>query len=365
MANRKISEFTLLTSGQVSAADDYLPIVDPSEATAASRNKRITVAELAIVIYAQAVGGNLLFAPDNTYDIGASGASRPRDLFVARNIYTDDFVSITAPSIALYLTRSGGGDRGRFIPQAAGGGFTVDVVDSASTDYEPFDLFAEVITFRTRTGAGTAATALYVDSVASAVNFISVAPAAAGGAPALYVAGSSSDITLRLSAKGGNGIDFYTSGFTALQAVVVHTASADRYITLTGSNGGNPTIGTSAGNLAISTSLIGSGELRSSVSQANFAGFVSAGTSGNFQAGINGSAAVVFSSSGNLKLQVDTVGTSTGGDIQWGKPNVALGGGAAPTVGTIGGSGPAAAAQRNWLRFIESDGTASFIPVWR
>lgn len=52
-------------------------------------------------------------------------------------------------------------------------------------------------------------------------------------------------------------------------------------------------------------------------------------------------------------------------DIQWGKANVALGGGAAPTVGTIGGSGPSAAAQRNWLRFIESDGTASFIPVWR
>lgn len=53
------------------------------------------------------------------------------------------------------------------------------------------------------------------------------------------------------------------------------------------------------------------------------------------------------------------------GDIQWKKANVALGGGAAPTVGTIGGSGPAVAAQRNWLRFIESDGTASFIPVWR
>jgi hypothetical protein len=59
--------------------------------------------------------------------------------------------------------------------------------------------------------------------------------------------------------------------------------------------------------------------------------------------------------------------TPTGGapNIKWGVANVALGGGAAPTVGTIGGSGPAAAGQRNWLRFIESDGTASFIPVWR
>jgi hypothetical protein len=65
----------------------------------------------------------------------------------------------------------------------------------------------------------------------------------------------------------------------------------------------------------------------------------------------------------NSSNQVDL--SPDGQDIKWSKANVALGGGAAPTVGTIGGSGPAAAAQRNWLRFIESDGTASFIPVWR
>ena len=54
-----------------------------------------------------------------------------------------------------------------------------------------------------------------------------------------------------------------------------------------------------------------------------------------------------------------------GDDIRWGRANVALGGGAAPTLGTIGGSGPAAAAQRAWLRVIESDGVASFMPLWR
>lgn len=53
------------------------------------------------------------------------------------------------------------------------------------------------------------------------------------------------------------------------------------------------------------------------------------------------------------------------GDIQWGMANVALGGGAAPAFGTIGGAGPAAAAQRGWMRFIETDGTASFVPTWR
>jgi hypothetical protein len=63
--------------------------------------------------------------------------------------------------------------------------------------------------------------------------------------------------------------------------------------------------------------------------------------------------------SGDLVLDIAT------GEIRWNKANAALGGGAAPTFGTIGGAGPAAAAQRNWLRFKESDGTVSFIPVWR
>src|SRR5574343_949995 len=31
------------------------------------------------------LGHNLLFSPDATYDIGASGATRPRDLFCSRN----------------------------------------------------------------------------------------------------------------------------------------------------------------------------------------------------------------------------------------------------------------------------------------
>lgn len=73
---------------------------------------------------------------------------------------------------------------------------------------------------------------------------------------------------------------------------------------------------------------------------------------------------------GNIELiQLDGVDrlqlAPAGADILWGRPMVALGGGAAPTVGTIGGSGPAAAAQRGWIRIIESDGTASFIPCWR
>ena len=42
---------------------------------------------------------------------------------------------------------------------------------------------------------------------------------------------------------------------------------------------------------------------------------------------------------------------------------IALGGGAAATLGTIGGSGPTAAAQAQWLE-VDIGGVAHWIPVW-
>lgn len=53
---------------------------------------------------------------------------------------------------------------------------------------------------------------------------------------------------------------------------------------------------------------------------------------------------------------------------EYGQPGeslVALGGGAAPTLGTIGGQGPAAAAQDSWIRSYDSAGNAIWIPVWK
>lgn len=63
--------------------------------------------------------------------------------------------------------------------------------------------------------------------------------------------------------------------------------------------------------------------------------------------------------SGDLRLDPNS------GDIRWQKAMVALGGGGGATLGTVGGSGPAATAQRGWLRLLESDGTASWLPLFR
>lgn len=44
---------------------------------------------------------------------------------------------------------------------------------------------------------------------------------------------------------------------------------------------------------------------------------------------------------------------------------VPLGGGVPPTLGTIGGSGPATAGQNSWLVFTDNTGASFWVPVWR
>lgn len=72
--------------------------------------------------------------------------------------------------------------------------------------------------------------------------------------------------------------------------------------------------------------------------------------------------------SGNVVLvggSGSQINLGTGGEVQWGKALVALGGGAAPTFGTIGGSGPATAAQNTWMRVLDSTGAAFWVPAWK
>jgi len=96
-------------------------------------------------------------------------------------------------------------------------------------------------------------------NVASQVNYWYLYGNATGNSPAIQVAGSDTNVDAAFSSKGTGALRFYTNAVTNEQVRITHTASANRYITLTGSNGGNPTIGTSAGSLAISTNTAVSG----------------------------------------------------------------------------------------------------------
>lgn len=67
-----------------------------------------------------------------------------------------------------------------------------------------------------------------------------------------------------ITTPGTTGLQFVTNSISS-QVKITHTASADRQVTLTGSNGGNPTISTTAGDLALTGNLVASGSVSGTI----------------------------------------------------------------------------------------------------
>jgi hypothetical protein len=107
------------------------------------------------------------------------------------------------------------------------------------------------LSLATRGGVG-----LLITDVASLVNSWQFSGSGAGSSIYAQATGKDTDISVFVGSKGAGHISLHTAGGSFTEQVRInHTAAADRYITLTGSNGGNPTIGTSAGDLAVSTNI--------------------------------------------------------------------------------------------------------------
>lgn len=87
--------------------------------------------------------------------------------------------------------------------------------------------------------------------VASAVNYLSLSGNTAGNGPVLSALGSDTNVQMNFATQGSGSFAFFTGGFA--QFLVGHTASATRYVSVTGANGGNPAIGTSGGMLAVTS----------------------------------------------------------------------------------------------------------------
>ena len=66
MADLKISQMPLLAQGDLVSTTDYLPVVDPSEATPANRNKRILASSLVL--------GSLSTSTSTLFGLGSVGA---------------------------------------------------------------------------------------------------------------------------------------------------------------------------------------------------------------------------------------------------------------------------------------------------
>lgn len=83
--------------------------------------------------------------------------------------------------------------------------------------------------------------------------------------------GASGGSVARVSTPGTSGITIATNTTTD-QVKVIHTASATRQVTMTGSNGGNPTIGTTAGSLAITPAVVGAAAIDGTMAANTFKG---------------------------------------------------------------------------------------------
>lgn len=94
------------------------------------------------------------------------------------------------------------------------------------------------------------------EKVSSAVNYLAVAGSASTGPVVVAAKGSATNLNLEFRSKGDGAIDLFTNGGSQLQFRVHHTASANRAVTATGSNNGNPQISTTGGDLSVGTPFV-------------------------------------------------------------------------------------------------------------
>lgn len=95
-----------------------------------------------------------------------------------------------------------------------------------------------------------------VDSGGTPNTYIHIRGGNAGAQPLIGSNGGAGSPDLGIFSSGTGNINFYSSGATLQQFQVLHTASATRNITVTGSNGGNPTINVTGGSLAITPTIV-------------------------------------------------------------------------------------------------------------
>lgn len=144
------------------------------------------------------------------------------------------------------------------------------------------------------------------------VNYVQSSGAGTGFPCFIEGTGTDSNVSIVIAAKGTGTIGFQTNGpvqtFASVQQfLITHTASSNRYIQVTGSNGGAPSMTTSAGDLAIGSA----------------SGIIQFMSSGSFSA--NGSVAT--------------------------------------SLGSVGPTGSNTTVQ-TWLTFKDSGGTTRYIPCF-
>jgi hypothetical protein len=103
-------------------------------------------------------------------------------------------------------------------------------------------------------GGPVATPAFKVTPVASQVNYVNANGAATTNGVSVEAKGTDTNIGLNFIAKGTGNIGFFSGGFQ--QLVVTATASANRWVSFTGSFNGNPGLSATAGNLSLNSPTV-------------------------------------------------------------------------------------------------------------
>lgn len=163
---------------------------------------------------------------------------------------------------------------------------------------------------------------LSITSGASNVNGYTIQGANTGALPLILASGSDANIALGLSSKGNASVQFYTQNTSNLAFQILDTASGNRWITVASSNGGNPTLATSAGSLAITPAIAAGAAISAvgAITANNATAIPAGGTAGagfnlsstsNFGVYFGSGAPTLSAAQGSLYLRSDGSSTST------------------------------------------------------
>ncbi|MDH4172146.1 MAG: hypothetical protein OEW90_05030 [Betaproteobacteria bacterium] len=164
--------------------------------------------------------GHFIAQTDNTLDIGASGANRPRYAWLAGGLNALSIASgAAATAMSLYTGRLG-----------------TDAFEQAR-----------------------------IGHVSSAVNYVLLTGNTTTNAPTVQAAGSDTNVALAMISKGTGTIRFFTAAGASEQARIAHVASAVNYVQVAGGATGNTVTISAEGsdaNVSLTLTPKGTGVLR-------------------------------------------------------------------------------------------------------
>lgn len=167
-----------------------------------------------------------------------------------------DFLSYDGTSTLFRMLPSGAADV-NFLQATGAATGLIPVIGAAGSDA---GIHLSIVSKGTGSiffGNGTVTEVEIVHSSNLAVNRLQLTGSTTTNPVNISAAGTDTNIGMTLQTKGSGAFLFVGNGATQLSISAI--ASASRYITIAGSNGGNPTIGVSGGSLALSSAVVCAG----------------------------------------------------------------------------------------------------------